>query len=165
MPAASVRRRYLREYPRLLHTLTSIVEHVKENDLPISLLALFGSVARLTSHQDSDADVLVLFAGGMDYASELERTTDLLHIIRRAEDETVDEHYRWPIMPIPGDECAADLDPDFVATVGREGVLLYQRPGASIPDALVQLHPFDDWKRRVGERLARRYSVAVERTP
>lgn len=163
MPVASVRpRRHLREYPRLLHTLTSIIERVKESDLPVSLLALFGSVARLTPHKYSDTDLLVLFTGYPDHLTELERTTDLLHIIRQAEDETVDEHYRWPIMPIPGDERASDLDPDFIATVGREGVLLYHRPGAPIPESLTHLEPFEQWQRRVGERLARRRSAAIE---
>lgn len=165
MPVASARRRYLREYPRLLHTLAFIIERVKESDLPVSLLALFGSVARLTPHKYSDADLLVLLTSCPDHLTELERTTDLLRIIRQAEDETVDEQYRWPIMPIPGDERASDLDPDFVATVGREGVLLYHRSGAPIPDALAQMEPFDQWQRRVGERLARRRSASVESAP
>jgi predicted nucleotidyltransferase len=166
MGKMSIAALYAREYPRLIATLERIAERASaRDDLPINLLALFGSVARLTPHKCSDADLLVLFTGCPDHLTELERTTDLVHIIRRAEDETVDEQYRWPIMPIPGDERTSDLDPDFVATVSREGVLLYHRPGALIPDALTHLEPFEQWQRRVNERLARRRLASVESAP
>ena len=156
---------YAREYPRLIATLERIAERASaRDDLPINLLALFGSVARLTPHKCSDADLLVLFTGCPDHLTELERTTDLVHIIRRAEDETVDEQYRWPIMPIPGDERTSDLDPDFVATVSREGVLLYYRPGTPVPASLERLEPFDQWKQRVKDELAGR-GLAVGWSP
>jgi predicted nucleotidyltransferase len=151
---------YAREYPRLITTLERIAERTSiRDDLPINLLALFGSVARLTPHVYSDTDLLVLFHDNPGRDAFNHYTLETIRIIRRAEDETVDEQYRWPIMPIPGDERASDLDPDFVATVGREGVLLYQRPGAYIPDALAQLETFDHWQRRVGERLAGRHPL------
>ena len=166
MPRMSNATLYAREYPRLITTLERIAERASaRDDLPINVFAIFGSVARLTPHIYSDTDLLVLFHDNPSRDAFNHYTLETIRIIRQAEDETVDEHYRWPIMPIPGDERASDLDPDFVATVGREGVLLYQRPGAPIPDALAQLEPFDQWQRRVGARLAGRRSAAVESAP
>ena len=111
-----------------------------------------------------DTDLLVLFSGSPDYASELEQTTELLRGIRRAEEETVDELYRWPIMPIPGVEAASDLDPDFVATTGRGGVLLYHRSDTLLPEPLAQLEPFDSWMWRVKDELAGR-GLVLDRPP
>lgn len=157
MGKISIATLYAREYPRLITTLERIAKRASaRGDLPINLLAIFGSVARLTPHVYSDTDLLVLFHDNPSRDAFNHYSLETIRIIRRAEDETMDEQYRWPIMPIPSDERASDLDPDFVATVGREGVLLYHRPGAPIPESLTHPEPFDQWTRRVAARLARR---------
>lgn len=141
---------YLAEYPRLLDTLTRIVARLHAGQLPfVRLVALFGSLARLTPHIHSDTDLLVLYDTVPDWSHWDAWTTDLLRLIRALEDETVDEHYRWPIMPLPTNPTGDDLDPDFLAIVGQEGVLLYQRQDASIPPALRGLQSFAQWDARV----------------
>lgn len=154
---------YLHEYPRLIDTLAHITTRVRRTDaLPITLMVLFGSIVRLTPHQYSDTDVLILIAGMRDCERLDAHMTALVRIIRQAEDETVDEHYRWHIIPVLGDATATDLDPDFVETIGREGVLLYHAPGAIIPEPLRNLAPFEQWAERVRERLA---SLSAPNTP
>ena len=154
---------YQREYPRLIDTLARITVRVRRMDaLPITLMVLFGSIARLAPHQYSDTDVLTLIAGTCDQEQLDAHMTALVRIIRQAEDETVDEHCRWHIIPVLGDATATDLDPDFVATIGHEGVLLYQAPGAGIPEPLRRLEPFDQWTERVRQMLGR---LSTTRSP
>jgi predicted nucleotidyltransferase len=146
---------YLREYPRLLATLALIVERVRSQaDAPITLLALFGSVARLTPHLQSDTDLIALF-DRFEAADSLSRSTSaLLRIIREAQDETADEHYRWPIMPIPGVASGDDLDPDFLEGIAEDAVLLYHREGSPVPPQLARITPYEVWLERLGALLA-----------
>ena len=51
---------YLREYPRLLQKLRKFVELVQTLDPNVTLLALFGSTARLEPRELSDSDLLML---------------------------------------------------------------------------------------------------------
>lgn len=146
---------YAHEYPRLFETLRRIVARAaSSNDAHISSLILFGSVARLTPHLHSDTDMLVLFTHVADRAEWNSNLTATLRIIRGAEDETMDERYRWHIVPIPADAQASDLDHDFLETVGREGVLLYQRDGFTLPAPLQSLESFAQWKARLRQLLA-----------
>lgn len=146
---------YIREYPRLMDTLSRVRDRVeRDTHLPVTLIAIFGSIARVTPHEQSDTDLLILLAGASNTATLSEYTGSLVRAIMQAEDETVDEHYRWHIIPVLGDATASDLDPDFVETIGREGVLLYLAPGAIPPAPLRHLEPFDHWTARVRERLA-----------
>ena len=138
------------EYPRLIATLTRLVEQVRRDEtLPVSLLALFGSTARLEAGPESDADLLVLLRGEQGPEESAACTTEWLHLIRDAEDQTAGGVYRWPIYPILGDASARDLDPDFLAEVGRGGVLLYRRDDAPRPPVLAGLQPFAAWVARV----------------
>jgi hypothetical protein len=93
--------------------------------------------------------MLVLFAHVSDRAEWNSNLTTTLHIIRGAEDETMDGNYRWHIVPIPTDAQASDLDPDFLESVGRDGVLLYQRDGFTRPAPLQSLESFAQWETRV----------------
>lgn len=146
---------YIHEYPRLIETLRRIVARIESSDVAeVSSLILFGSVARLTPHIYSDTDMLVLFAHATGWAEFDAPLTATLRIIRGAEDETMDEHYRWHIVPVPADAQASDLDPDFLETVGREGVLLYQNDGYTLPAPLQSLEPFARWEARVRQLLA-----------
>jgi hypothetical protein len=43
---------------------------------------------------------------------------------------------------------ASDLDPDFLESIGRDGVLLYQRDGFTRPAPLQSLEPFAQWEAR-----------------
>jgi predicted nucleotidyltransferase len=146
---------YTQEYPRLIETLRRIIAGIQSSEeADVSSLILFGSVARLTPHIYSDTDMLVLFAHATNWAEFDVPLRATLHIIRTAEEETVDERYRWRILPIPADAQASDLDPDFLKEVGREGVLLYQRDGFIRPDSLKSLEPFSQWETRVRRLLA-----------
>lgn len=145
---------YIHEYPRLIGTLSRVRDCIKHDaSLPVTLIAIFGSIARISPHEHSDTDLLILIAGASDTMKLSRYTTALVRIIMQAEDETVDEHYRWHIIPVLGDATTTDLDPDFVATIGREGVLLYQAPGADIPEPLRRLEPFEQWTERVRQML------------
>ncbi|MGH2514745.1 MAG: nucleotidyltransferase family protein [Ktedonobacterales bacterium] len=146
---------FTHEYPRLIETLRRIVTRAESSERAhISSLILFGSVARLTPHLNSDTDVLVLFTRVSDRAEWNSNITATLRIIRGAEDETMDENYRWHIVPIPADAHASDLDPDFLENVARDSVLLYQRDGYTRPAPLQSLEPFADWQARVRRLLA-----------
>lgn len=146
---------YTHEYPRLLETLHRIITGIQwSGEAGVSSLILFGSIARLTPHIYSDTDMLVLFAHATGWAEFDTPLRATLRIIRSAEDKTVDEHYRWRILPIPTDAQASDLDPDFLESVGRDGVLLYQRDGFTRPAPLQSLTPFSEWEARVRQLLA-----------
>lgn len=146
---------YTHEYPRLIETLRRIIAGIRSSDeTDVSSLILFGSVARLTPHIYSDTDMLILFAHATGWAEFETPLRATLHIIRGAEDETVDEHYRWRILPIPTDAQASDLDPDFLENVAHDGVLLYQRDGYTRPASLQSLEPFADWETRLRQQLA-----------
>jgi len=146
---------YTQEYPRLIETVRRIIAGIQSSEeADVSSLILFGSVARLTPHMYSDTDMLVLFAHATGWAEFDAPLRATLHIIRSAEDETVDERYRWRILPIPADAQASDLDPDFLESVGRDGVLLYQRDGFTRPAPLQSLEPFAEWEARVRQLLA-----------
>lgn len=55
---------FLEEYPRLVDTLARVRASLLRVQIPSrTVMALFGSVARMTPTYDSDADVLVLFEG------------------------------------------------------------------------------------------------------
>jgi hypothetical protein len=59
---------------------------------------------------------------------------------------------------------ASDLDPDFLESVGRDGVLLYQRDGFTRPAPLQSLEPFAQWRARVRASFSpRSYAVASYR--
>lgn len=146
---------YTREYPRLLDTLHRIVTGATTSEeARIASLILFGSVARFTPHLDSDTDMLVLFAQVSDRAEWNSNLNATLHIIRYAEDATMDQDYRWHIIPIPADAQASDLDPDFLENVARDGVLLYQREGYTPPAPLQSLESFSSWEARLRQLLA-----------
>jgi predicted nucleotidyltransferase len=144
------------EYPRLIATLRGLVEQVRRSEtLPVSLMALFGSTARLEAGRNSDADLLVLLDEAQTPVDRDTCTTELLHLIRRIEDQAGDGAHRWPIFPMLGDASASDLDPDFLAEVGRGGVLLYRRSDVRPPLPLEPLQPFDAWAARVEGLLDR----------
>lgn len=49
---------------------------------------------------------------------------------------------------------ASDLDPDFLESIGRDGVLLYQCDGFTRPAPLQSLEPFAQWEARMRQLLA-----------
>jgi hypothetical protein len=147
---------YRREYPRLLDRLRRLVQGVKRGEAgPVTLLMLYGSIARLMPWWGSDKDVLVLYSS-LNGREEWEtNVTAFLHLTRSIEDEMLDEHYRWPIKPIPDDATASHMDEDFLANVGQDGVLLYDAEGAERPAALRELRSFDAWVEDVRRLLER----------
>jgi predicted nucleotidyltransferase len=147
---------YQHEYPRLVETLRRLIAGVRRGEGgPVTLLVLYGSIARLTPWWGSDTDVLVLYAS-LNAGEEWEMyVTSFIHLARSIEDELVDEHYRWPIMMMPDDATASHMDEDFLANVGQDGVLLFEAEGADRPAALRNLRSFDAWQEDVRRLLER----------
>ncbi|SRR5579871_1175342 len=148
---------YIVEYPRLIDILQSFISKIQSDPQnQITLVALFGSTARLMAGQSSDADLLVLTT-----QSESEAVLDMVQMLRASEDEISDMSNIWHFIPIIGKADASDLDPDFLDGVGHDGVLVYHRDGSPVPPALVHLHPFADWMQDV-EALMRALHVAAD---
>ena len=137
---------YRHEYPRLVETLLRLIAGIRHGESgPVTLVVLYGSIARLTPWWGSDTDVLVLYSS-LNAGEEWETyVTSFIHLARLIEDELVDEHYHWPIMMIPDDAMASHMDEDFLASVGQDGVLLYEAEGAERPAALRDLQSFESW--------------------
>ncbi len=153
---------YARAYPQVLAILSRLRESVQGGGMPpVTLLALFGSVAVLTAGSSSDADLLVLFDDAQTVDVVDVWATAFVRVVRTIEEETGSGSPDWPISVIPAGATARELDADLLDSIGREGVLVYQRAGAPRPDALRRLEPFDDWQRRVRELLA----LLPQRTP
>jgi hypothetical protein len=139
-------------YPMLIARLTRLVADLEQApNSPIVTLALFGSVARLMAGQSSDADLLALH---MDGAPEDEAATWLIHHIRAAAEANMTAHtssgeFGWRMIPVFGNAQASDLDPDFLASVAQDGILLYQRPNIRPPGLLAHLRGFAAWRDEV----------------
>jgi predicted nucleotidyltransferase len=144
------------EYPRLVETLRRLIEGVRHGEGgPVTLVVLYGSIARLTPWWGSDTDVLVLYSS-LNAGEEWETyDTSFIHLARSIEDELVDEHYRWPIMLMPGDAMASHMDEDFLASVDQDGVLLFEAEGAERPEALRDLRSFEAWQEDLRRLLER----------
>jgi predicted nucleotidyltransferase len=150
---------YAEQLPAVVRVLRAIAETLPTADERIVLVALFGSVARLSPHTASDTDVLVLLdvLGGAATREQVE--TALAHewfaLVRECSHRANGALLDWGVSTVTGDAEASDLDDDFVSIVGREGVLLYLRPGMEPPAALAHLTPFAVWAERVSALLDR----------
>jgi Polymerase beta, Nucleotidyltransferase len=136
--------------PALVANLRRTVEVLAERVPGLRFLVLFGSAARLELGPDSDVDLMVLVEPSAG-ASPL----DWLNVITRAVVDVwyeADDGYWWPTT-YTEDATASHSDPGFLENVGRDGVLLYARPGAHLPDFLTHCQPFEEWARRAA-RLA-----------
>jgi predicted nucleotidyltransferase len=148
---------YTTEYPHLIDILQLFINKVQSDPQnQITLVALFGSTARLTAGQSSDADLLVLMI-----QPNRESTQNLVQMLRSSEDEISDMSNIWRIRPIIGKADASDLDPDFLDGVGRDGVLIYHRDGSPAPSELTHLRSLSNWTQDV-EALMRALHVAAD---
>lgn len=149
-------------YPTLVRQLTRLATALgSSTDGPIVSLVLFGSVARLMAGQSSDADLLALHSND---ATEEHAMTWLIHRIREVDDAQdwtkLGNVYSWRMIPVFGNAQASNLDPDFLANVGQDGVLIYQRQGTKPPVALAQIRSFASWRREVSALVAALQRVA-----
>jgi predicted nucleotidyltransferase len=145
---------YLLEYPRLIRQINRLIEMVRSEKPEVALLALFGSTARLSPHTLSDADLLILLSAA-PAPSYAEKIASVMHLVSLAQDAPRGEWCAWSFSVVDGDAQASDLDPDFLENVARDGVLLYQQEGATLPAVLSHLQPYERWLRRVEALLAR----------
>lgn len=143
-------RLYEREYPLLLQQIEWLIALAREEP-NIAALVLFGSTARLEPGATSDADLLALLHN--PYLSLPGNTwPQIVDVVVKAEE---DSSCSWPFSIVDGDAQASDLDPDFLENVARDGVLLYQQEGVSLPVALRSLQPYEHWLKRVEALMAR----------
>jgi Nucleotidyltransferase domain len=156
---------YRRNYPPLLRTLERLAERARRDDPNIALLALFGSVARLEPHVDSDADVLILVddpdrylaykpavPGAAEWGTPARPQGGALVVAvgdagRRA--PWPDGGGAWDLSVLLGDAHIVALANALRADLARDGVLLYRRATYDPPAPLHRLHPFDAWRARV----------------
>ncbi|GEM_PF-1410929 len=144
---------YLREYPRLIRHLNQLIA-LAPGDPNVTLIALFGSTARLEPRAISDTDLLILLHEERLFhnLSQVKTGVDLLV---QAYEAPYGEWCQWGFSAVDGNAQASDLDEDFVRIVGEDGVLLYQQAGAPLPLPLAKLTPYAVWLKRVEELLAR----------
>lgn len=149
---------YLRGYPTLIDQINRLVSLAQTRDPNIGALILYGSTARLAPRYASDADVLVLCERPREFSphspeNRQDRGIYLIVEATSAEDE-------WPFAVLDTDLQGSDLSPLLLANVTRDGVLLYQREGVSLPPALEKLQPYETWLKRV-QALLDRYKRAA----
>ena len=144
---------YLREYPRLIRELNQLIELAPEHP-NITLIALFGSTARLEPRAISDTDLLML-VHDLHPPDEVGKTSSITRLLVKAQDAPYGEWCQWGFSAVDDDAQASHLDEDFVRIVGEDGVLLYQQAGVPIPPALAKLTPYAVWLQRVAALLAR----------
>lgn len=130
--------RYGHGYRVLLDQLAQLAR-LSQDDENVGVVILFGSTARLTPNNESDADLLFLCHDTRAFIAPAEgRGMSLLGEITRPGEE-------WGLIPVVSDLCASDLPPALVANIAREGVLVYQQPGVTLPAAFVQVQPYASW--------------------
>ena len=144
--------------PALVANLRILVRALAECIPGLRYVVLFGSAARLELGPESDVDVMVLIeppVGGsyLDWLNDVCRT--LVDVWYDAEDT----HW-WP-NSYTEDATASGSDPGFLENVGRDGVVLYSRPGAHAPPFLARCLTFDEWADRA-LRLAAAANVQPE---
>jgi predicted nucleotidyltransferase len=154
---------YLREYPRLLRQIRKLVALVREQDPNVTLLALFGSTARLEPHAYSDGDLLVLLHDPR-VIYKIGETAKIIHLIGEAEEAPYEEWCDWTFSGMVGNAEGSDIEPEFLENIGAHGVLLYQQEGVALPPALKGLLPFDAWLERVKALLAECERVTASKT-
>ncbi len=139
----------MREYPLLIRRLQLLKNYVKDNgDKRIAAIILFGSIARLTASPNSDTDLLVLLKINGDRTVERDLSHHFYRVIERAEKASGNNDASWHIVPITGDITGNDLDADFLAQIGEDGVLLYHRRDTPLPSALRHLTSFVAWQKQ-----------------
>lgn len=151
MSLKSIAALYLRDYPALIRKIDRLRALVRTEDPNCVLLALFGSVPRFEPRAASDADLLVLTHQSED---ALGVPTHMPALVVAVEDWSDESACTWPFSIVVGDAGASDLDPDFLAEVARDGVLLYLQDGVRPPEPLAALRPYDEWLRQVEAQLA-----------
>lgn len=160
-PTRSASRRlqiYAREYPILIEAFIRLIDEVRLHLPHLTLLALFGSVARLEAGAHSDTDLLALFdvRGATNTRErEDELALELFHIITATIYADGKPWPRWGITTVTGHAQENDLDADLVSVIGREGVLLYQRTDAPLAAPLDHLTPFGEWREHVQAVIAK----------
>lgn len=148
---------YAHEYPVLMNALARLIDDVRLHLPTLTLLALFGSVARLNPKENSDTDILALFDVGKA-SNTRQREDELAKELFHAITATVyaDEQIwpRWGITTVTGDALGHSLDLDLLSVIGREGIMLYYRAGAPLPPLLEHLTPFGEWREHVQAVIA-----------
>lgn len=149
---------YAHEYPVFIDALTRLIEEVRFHHPDITLLALFGSVARLEPGANSDTDMLALFdvrEALHPREREDELAIELFHVITATVYADEQTWPRWGISTVTGDALGRNLDIDLLSVIGEEGVLLYHRPYAPLPPLLERMKPFAEWREHVQAIIAR----------
>jgi hypothetical protein len=135
-----------------------LIDEVRFRLPQLTLLALFGSVARLEAGAHSDTDLLALFdvrGAANTREREDELAIELFHIITATIYADGEPWPRWGITTVTGDTLGNDLDADLLSVIGREGVLLYQRANAPLTAPLDHLIPFGEWREHVQAAIAK----------
>ncbi len=143
---------YAHEYPILIEAFIRLIDEVAFRLPQLTLLALFGSVARLEAGAYSDTDLLALFdvRGATNTRErEDELALELFHIITATIYADGKPWPRWGLTTVTGDALGNNLDADLVSVIGREGVLLYRRADAPLAAPLDHLTPFGEWREHV----------------
>jgi hypothetical protein len=144
-----------RGYPLLLTQLRHLVR-LSAQDANIGALILYGSLARLTPHESSDVDLLVLCQEPQAFIDAEEASGRGMYMIV----EVTHPAEVWSLAPQVTDMQASDLSPVLLANIAHDGVLLYQRGGATLPPALAKLVPQERWMERVQRLLSASLTVS-----
>ncbi len=144
---------YLRGLPTLLDQIRRLVD-LAPQDTNIGALVLYGSTARLAPRSSSDADVLVLCQDPQQFNKEEDNRRGFALVLEAT--SAADE---WPFAPYVTDLAGSDLSPALLRNIARDGVLLYSRPGLTLPPAIAKVRPYRVWHERVQALLEKYQQV------
>jgi hypothetical protein len=149
-----------RGYTVLVDQLDHLVHLIGQQDPNIGAAVLFGSTARLTPRAASDVDLLVLCHEPRDFIAPAREGVgmSLLGAATRPGEE-------WGLIPVVSNLKGSDLPEALLANIARDGVLVYQQPGAMLPPALAHLPTYAQWRERVQQLLERRPEPARRTRP
>jgi predicted nucleotidyltransferase len=148
---------YRRAYPALLCQIDHLRAWLSHDD-NIGLVVLFGSTARLTAHQNSDADLLILVRQPASFYQHPPHAGVALLV--EAEQAAM-EHggWEWPFISLV-EQQVSDLPPALLKNIARDGVLLYLRQDMPLPPPLAHLLPYETWRKRIETLLESNSPVA-----
>ena len=143
--------RYRQGYSVLLTQISRLVTLARQ-DPNIGGMLLYGSLARLSPNLTSDVDLLVLCQEPQAFIQAEESSGRGMYMMVEA--TSPDEE--WPLSPLVTDLSASDLPVALLNNIAEDGVLLYQREGATLPRALAGLASYERWLVRVEGLIIRR---------
>jgi predicted nucleotidyltransferase len=139
----------LHSYAVLRDQISRLVALARTQDSNIGAMVLYGSIARLRPHRNSDVDLLILCwepRAFIEAAEDSGRGIYLIVEVTRPDEE-------WSLSPMVTDLHVSDLPEALLANIVQEGVLLYQQEGITLPNVLAELIPSERWAERVAEKL------------